>query len=398
MVVPDKQLFPHQIDAVSKIHNGCILWGAVGSGKTQVAIAYYVENESPKDIYVMTTAKKRDSLDWDTEAIAYNISTHEGLSLHGLLKVDSWNNIGKYTEVENAFFIFDEQRLVGSGEWVKAFTKIAKRNRWIMLTATPGDNWMDYVPVFIANGFYKNRSQFKDQHVVYAPFAKYPKIDHYKDLSRLTYFRQDILVEMPFHPHTVRVSEDVHVNYDQEKFNQVYKQRWNVYEDRPINDSAELFRVMRKVVNSDHSRLQAVRILMRKHPKLIVFYEFDYELEALRTLEKDIDIAEWNGHKHQEFPLGDRWLYLVQFVAGAEGWNCVATNAMCFYSLTYSYKIWHQAHGRIDRLNTPYTNLYYYILKSDSIIDNIIYKALSDKKNFNESRFEKKLWAKFDET
>jgi hypothetical protein len=132
-------------------------------------------------------------------------------------------------------------------------------------------------------------------------------------------------------------------------------------------------------------------MLLQDHPKLIVFYSFNYELDALRTLSDVIDIGEWNGHKHEQPPLGDKWLYLVQYTAGAEGWNCVITDAMCFYSLVYSFKTFHQAHGRIDRLNTPFTNLYYYILKSNSAIDSAIFESLSKKRNFNEGDFKVKL-------
>lgn len=381
-------LFEHQKDAVALLHNGSILWGGVGSGKSKVAMAYYMENEKPKDIYVITTAKKRDSLDWMGEAAHYGIGMEPNATRYGLLKVDSWNNIGKYTGIENAFFIFDEQRVVGTGAWVKAFIKIARHNRWILLSATPGDTWLDYAPVFIANGWYKNITEFKRQHVVYAPYIKkYPKVDHYEGLSRLVRLRQEVLVEMPFHPHTKRISQQIQVNYDREKFNQVLKQRWNVIDNCPIKDAGELFRLMRWVVNSDHSRLQAVRNLLKDHPKLIVFYNFNYELEALRTLKDDVPVGEWNGHNHEQIPVGDRWLYLVQYTAGAEGWNCVATDAMCFYSLNYSFKIFHQAHGRIDRLNTPFTNLYYYTLISNSPIDIVIFAALSRKKSFNEASF-----------
>ena len=385
-------LYPHQLDAIEKLRNGSILWGGVGSGKSKAAVAYYVKYEAPKDVYVITTAKKRESLDWKVEFSEYGIGLTEKTTVAGVLTVDSWNNIGKYEDVKNAFFIFDEQRLVGAGAWTTKFLKIAKSNRWILLSATPGDTWLDYIPVFLANGFYKNRTQFKREHVIYKPYSKFPIVERYVSVGRLVKHRNDILVEMPYVSHTKRHTTEVPVGYDQEKFNQVLKQRWNVYENRPIRTVPELFYVMRKVVNSDTSRLQAIRLLFRnKHPKLIVFYNFDYELDLLRTLENEIPVSEWNGHKHEPIPDGDRWVYLVQYVAGAEGWNCITTDAMVFYSLTYSYKVWHQAHGRIDRLNTPFTDLYYYVLKSNAVIDQAVAKSLKAKKSFNEARYHKKM-------
>lgn len=381
-------LYPHQEEAVEKLRNGSILWGGVGTGKSRAAVEYYNRYEEHKDVYVITTAKKRDSLDWDKEFASIGIGKVDGASIGGLLTVDSWNNIHKYTEVVNAFFIFDEQRLVGSGSWVKSFLKIAKRNRWILLSATPGDTWLDYIPVFVANGFYRNRTEFKREHVVYSPYTKFPKVDRYLGVSRLRKLRDQILVEMPYISHTTRATKDVWVDHDQILMRKAIIDRWHVFESRPLRNSAELFLVMRKIVNSDPSRLETVVRLMKDHPKVIIFYNFDYELEILRALSEQTTVAEWNGHKHEEIPDGDSWAYLVQYAAGAEGWNCTTTDTIIFYSLTYSYKLWEQAHGRIDRLDTKFDILNYYVVKSRSPIDLAITKSLKNKKNFNEREYE----------
>lgn len=382
------QLMEHQLDAVQKLDNGKVLWGGVGTGKSITALAYYVEKESPKDVYIITTAKKRDSLDWEGDAVSFGISEKRELTQHGVVTVDSWNNIDKYAEIEDAFFIFDEQRVVGSGAWAKSFIKIAKKNRWILLSATPGDTWIDYIPVFVANGLYKNATQFKQDHVVYAPYSRYPRIIRYTHVNTLEKYRNMILVEMPYLRHTERIVTDVETAYDKELFKLATIKRWHPYESRPIKDIGELFIVMRKIVNSDRSRLEAVKELMETHPKLIIFYNFNYELEILRELNDVVEVGEWNGHRKQPVPTGEKWVYLVQYVAGAEGWNCTATDAMVFYSLTYSYKNFEQAQGRIDRLNTPYLKLFYYVLFSDSPFDRALRDSLGGKKLFNE-----RVWA-----
>lgn len=398
------ELAPHQLEALGKMHNGCILKGGVGSGKTRTALAYAVQKElraplkingegeaglpaAPKDIYVITTAKKRNEKDWEEEALPFLISSNPENSIGNVrLIVDGWNNILKYEEVKDAFFIFDEQRLVGSGAWVKAFLKIAKANRWIMLSATPGDNWMDYIPVLIANGFYKNRTEFIRRHVVYSTFTQFPKVDRYVETRHLDNLRRRVLVDMELERHTTRHVLNVIVDHSEETFHRVWRDRWHVYEERPIRDVAELYRVARKVVNSDPSRLGAVMEKLEKHKRLIVFYNFDYELEALRCLGRTLAIttAEWNGHKHQPLPESSDWLYLVQYTAGAEGWNCTTTDAILYFSLNYSFKIFEQVMGRIDRMNTPYFDLYYYVLRSNTPIDTAIWKAVVTKKNFNE--------------
>ena len=397
-------LYDYQLAAIHKMQNGCILCGGVGSGKSRTSLAYYYlqqggkldperyipMNEKPKDLYIITTARKRDTFEWESEMAPFLLSTHEDANYYkNKVVVDSWNNIQKYSEVKNAFFIFDEQRVVGSGAWVKAFLKIAKSNDWILLSATPGDTWQDYIPVFIANGFYKNRSEFIREHVVYSRFSKFPKVDRYLNTGRLIRLRNKILVNMDFERKTVSHHVNIPVKYDISQYKDVGRLRWDPYKDEPIQNAGGLCYVWRRIVNSDESRQVALLEIYEKHKRIIVFYNFDYELDILKNIYygEGVEIAEWNGHAHQPLPEGDRWVYLVQYTAGCEGWNCIKTDTIVFYSQNYSYKVMHQASGRIDRLNTPFTDLYYYHMKSGASIDLAISKALKQKKNFNETGF-----------
>ena len=399
------ELRDYQIDAISRMSNGCILCGGVGSGKSRTALAYYFTQEGgcldpyspmeePRDLYIITTARKRDTLEWEGELVPFLLSTDSKknvLNSGVKIVIDSWNNIGKYKDVTDAFFIFDEQRVVGYGAWTKAFLKIAKSNQWILLSATPGDTWSDYIPVFVANDFYKNKTEFIREHVVYSQFTKYPKIDRYLNTGRLVRLRDKILIDMDFERKTVSHHEDVYVKFDIAKYKDAIRTRWDCFKDEPIQQASGLCYVLRRIVNSDESRQVALLEIFEKHPKLIVFYNFDYELDILKGLYygRDVEIAEWNGHRHAPVPEGNAWVYLVQYTAGCEGWNCIRTDTIVFYSQNYSYKVMEQARGRIDRMNTPYTDLYYYHLKSQSGIDLAISRALRNKKKFNERKFTK---------
>lgn len=397
------ELRDHQDKVLGQLRPGAILQGGVGSGKSITALAFYYIDilggeikpfTKPKhavDLYIITTAKKRDALEWDGELARFSLSTNTDVSIGGIkVVVDSWNNIQKYKDAENAFFIFDEQRLIGAGAWAKTFITISKKNRWLMLTATPGDAWIDYAPVFIANGFYKNRTEFIVKHVVYSRFSKYPKIDRYVDCDVLIKHRENVVVQMLFKHAITRTSTDLILPFDKKAMDIVIKKRWNPFTNKPIKNASEFAFAQRKIVNSDPSRLDALKEVHDKHKKLIVFYNFNYELFLLRIfLELEgIAFAEWNGHHHDALPETDNWVYLVQYTAGAEAWECVTTNAIYFYSLNYSYRINVQAAGRIDRLNTPFTELHYYYAKSDSLIDRRIAKAIKEKRNFNEREYE----------
>lgn len=400
------KLRDYQLEAIRKMKTGCILNGGVGSGKSLTSLSYYyMQNggseifltggkhkkmKEPKDLYIITTARKRDTMEWEGELSHFLLSTNPDTSAYkNKVIVDSWNNVKKYKEVKGAFFIFDEQRVVGSGEWVKSFLKIAKSNEWILLSATPGDTWSDYIPVFIANGFYKNKSEFLREHAVFARYSKFPKIEKWMGSGKLNRYRRMILVDMKFQRKTEQHHEDVYVDYDIATYKDVMKSRWDIYKQEPIVNAGGLCYTLRRLVNSDPSRSAKLIDIFKEHPKMIVFYNFDYELDILKSLDygKNVTVAEWNGHKHEPTPTKGKWVYLVQYTAGAEGWNCISTDTIVFYSQNYSYKIMHQSAGRIDRLNTPFEDLYYYHLKTRSSIDISIARAIKEKKNFNEKGF-----------
>lgn len=393
----------YQQEAIEKMHNGCILCGDVGSGKSRTSIAYYFKEQGgelysddytpmnePRDLYIITTARKRDTLEWEQELAPFLLSTHEDLNYYNnKVTVDSWNNVYKYIDRYGAFFIFDEQRVVGSGSWVKAFLKIAVKNRWILLSATPGDKWHDYVPVFVANGFFRNKTDFERQHVVWNRFTKYPKVDRYINQGTLIKYRSQMLVRMKDQRTTRRHYQLVLTGYDIDNYNMILKDRWDIYEEEPIKEISKMCYLLRRVCNEDPSRIVELTKIVEDNPKVIIFYNFNYELALIRDMLTNMQVpfAEWNGEKHEPIPSTDSWAYVVQYSAGAEGWNCIETNVVVLYSQNYSYKITHQAEGRIDRINTPYKDLYYYILRSSSSIDLAIARDLHNKGTFNEKAF-----------
>lgn len=379
------KLRSHQEKALERLKSGKVLVGGVGSGKSFVGASWALKQPNSGGIVVITTARKRDSLEWVGE-FAMAGSGMEGIT------VDSWNNISKYADARDTVFIFDEQRVVGSGVWVKSFLKIAKHNKWILLSATPGDTWLDYVPLFLANGFYKNKTEFYEDHVVWDRFARYPRVKRFVAVHRLEKLRRRILVEMPMTRHTVRNRVYVPVRYRVVEYNEIMKKRFDPYKKEPIASAGELCYVLRRCVNQDRDRLDAVRSILKKRSRIIVFYNFDYELDALRELSDTCVVKEWNGHKHEPVPDGERWVYLVQYASGAEAWNCTVTDTVVFYSLNYSWKVMEQCEGRIDRMNTPFTNLWYYFLESEAAIDQSIKTSLARKKKFNEKVFADSFW------
>ena len=104
-------LYDYQMKAVNNMRNGCILNGGVGSGKSRTALYYYFINQggkiddtyvpikpNSKDLYIITTARKRDTLEWEGELANFLMSTDEQQTKRygNKIVVDSWNNIKKY--------------------------------------------------------------------------------------------------------------------------------------------------------------------------------------------------------------------------------------------------------------------------------------------------------------
>ena len=374
------KLYSHQEEALRLLHSGNVLVGGVGSGKSRVGASWALSKADPKKIVVITTARKRDSFEWEGEFAALSANCDD-------VTIESWNNVSKFADYHDHVFIFDEQRVVGSGAWVKSFLKISKHNLWILLSATPGDTWLDYVPLFIANGFYKNRTAFSEQHIVWDRFAKYPKVKRFINTGVLESRRRRIIVPMPAERHTRRNRKDIFVPFDRDEYDLIVKKRIDPWTKEPIRNAAGVCYALRRSVNSSGNRLDRLRKIVTKRHRVIVFYNFNYERDELLTLRDEFTVAEWNGHAHEPIPGGDSWVYLVQYTAGAEGWNCIETDTVVFYSLNYSYKVLEQAEGRIDRINTPYTDLWYYYFKSESGIDSAITKAIQEKATFNERIF-----------
>lgn len=387
----------HQREAVSRLKSGSILVGGTGSGKSRTALVYFfskvcggkiidrfepVKKHIP--LYIITTAAKRDKKEWNEEIKDFPIFEYT---------IDSWNNIKKYVDVKNAFFIFDEQRVVGSGAWSKSFIKISKENEWILLSATPGDTWMDYIPVFIANGFYKNRTTFLKRHVVFSRYTKFPKPEKYLEEDLLRKIKDQILINMDVKRRTIPHRINVICDYDKEAYKIITKNRWDFINDKPIENASQYVQLQRRVVNFNDNKIEKLKEVIKLHNKIIVFYNFDYERDKILELIKDMKISygELNGHRHTEIPETNKWVYIVQYNSGSEGWNCIKTNTMVFFSLSYSYRMTHQAAGRIDRRNTPYSDLYYYYFYTKSSIDNSILKCLETKKNFNEKKYYEKM-------
>lgn len=406
--MPGVNLRQFQHECVQALRSGKVLAAGVGAGKSIMALYWYVTKcctvrtshnangelfqimPGSPDLVIITTAKKRDNHEWDDELYRYALHQGENSKKMGRVHVtiDSWNNITKYVDT-SAVFIFDEQRAIGSGAWSKAFVRIARRNPWVMLSATPADTWSDWCPIFVADGFYRNRTEFFRRHAVYSRYTKYPRIDRWIDEDYLNRCRDRVLVTCEVPRETERVVHQLTCAYDKETVRKAMKTRWNPETEEPFLNATELCFYLRRVIDTDPTRLSYAAHVVRDHRKVIIFYTLRAELEQILKLEEvtGVPVYQYNGGRHDDLPQGNSWVYAVQFQAGSEGWNCTSCNTVLYWSLPYSYKQAEQAAGRIDRLDTSYKTLNYYIMRSFAPLDLGIIRALRNKENFNASGF-----------
>ena len=412
-------LKPFQENCLERLSTGKVLAADTGAGKSIMSLAWYLSKECASDehslksgakawtlyhgspdLYIITTPKKRDSEEWESDLSKFNLVKGRNSKEMGEVNIfiDSWNNIKKYTEIKNSVFIFDEQRAVGSGTWAKSFVKIAKQNHWIMLSATPGDTWSDWCPLMIAKGYYPNRTAFFNKHAVYNPYVKYREIIRWDNTDELEYYRSKMLVTCRMEKKTTRHFEEVIADCSNKyEVKRAYKERTNPKTGEPFKSASELCAYTRNIINTDPTRSAVGLKIIQMYDRIIIFYTLTDELEGIKWAcnKAGRKMYFYNGEIHDQVPTGNNWAYIVQYTAGSEAWNCTTCNAMLFWDLTYSYKQFKQATGRIDRLNTPYSDLYYYAIRSYMPLDLAIRRALREKKDFNSRGFLKSVRAQY---
>ena len=375
------KLLKYQEEAIQKLHSGSVLYGATGSGKSLTGLAYYMRCWSHLDLYIITTSKKRNAGEWEEEIAKLGCPPPKA--------IDSWNRLKNYRMVSDAFFLFDEHKVGGHGKWAQSMITIAKKNKWILLTATPGDVWDDYASIFIANEFVKNKTTWNEDFCIFDRISKYPKIIGYQREDVLKNMRDAVLVPMEYQSEKVPIPYVIPYKVDHEEEAYVLARRKSLRhpEMRAFRNTSAMFAYMRMNLPDKESKIQALADVLKKEPKAIIFYNFTPEKYEIENAARQVNIPffQYNGQIKDNVPDGDTWVYAVQYTAGAEAWNCITCRTVIFYSMNYSYKVMTQAKGRIDRCNSPFDELhYYYFISPDFEIDQEILNALTRKEKFNE--------------
>lgn len=144
----------------------------------------------------------------------------------------------------------------------------------------------------------------------------------------------------------------------------------------------------RQLCNSKDKQQAFIDLINSINDRVVVFYNFDSELDTLKTLVKDRPIAEVNGHTNTEqiYHDNDNCVLFVQYQAGARGLNLQDGNKIIYYSLTLSSDLFEQSKKRIHRIGTKYP-CFYWILQTKDSVEESIYKSLNRQEDYNEELF-----------
>ena len=139
----------------------------------------------------------------------------------------------------------------------------------------------------------------------------------------------------------------------------------------------------------NQDKLDALKDLIDStEDRLIIFYNFNDELEAIKLLCDDRPISVVNGSKKdlQAYNECSNSITLVQYQSGSMGLNLQLANKIIYFTPTLSSELFEQSKKRIHRIGQEQP-CFYYLLKCG--IENRIYDVLSMRKDYTDALFEK---------
>lgn len=139
-------------------------------------------------------------------------------------------------------------------------------------------------------------------------------------------------------------------------------------------------------------KLEAFRDLVEStNDRLIVFYNFNAELEALKgiceSVGRSISLVNGQGRDLLSYENDNSSITLIQYQAGAMGLNLQKSNRIIYYTPPLSSELFEQSKKRIHRIGQSKTCFYYYLTCKGSVEEKI-YKTLAMRRDYTEALFE----------
>lgn len=394
------KLYPKQLEILKQIKDYSLLPLGTATGKTLIALHYYINNHLDKPLVIYCPLAKYLEGGWVSEFNSlkskYNLITKD-------ITVVPYSQINKYAVADNSFVILDEAHYVKNpmAKRSKAIREILNNKPFIMLSATPGTKVEDYCHYLMLWNKFKYKTHFENEFLIKDSLMlgsrKIPVVKGYKNLdkfssilkqhstSRLTV---NDIVELP-----ELILKDVSLTPSKE-YKDIKKNRILKLDNDVIllDTQIKLCTYLRQYVSPKEkiSHLEdIVSECKQLNENLLIFYNFKSEL---REIEKIVKIDYLINGDVKIFPSKEDFknlnskITVVQIRAGGTGIELQYNSQVLFYSPTYSYQDYEQALGRAYR---PGQNKKVLVRRFNTIntIEADVWEAIKNKKDFDE-----KMW------
>ena len=259
-------------------------------------------------------------------------------------------------------FLYSQLRLLG---W--KITKTAYYNRYIKTELRSYGG-----PMFRVVTGYKNVSELKAKLKEYG--AVFAKAEEVIKLPEKTF-----------------IKEYSTVSSDYKKF---MKDRIIKIDDKELTgDSTLSKRLYARMLCSAYSKDKISRLIdlvNSTSDRVIIFYNFNTELEALRKVLFDRPISIVNGQIKdlKAYENNDNSVTLIQYQAGAMGLNLQKANRIIYFSLPERSELFEQSKARICRIGQE-KQCYYHIMMCHKSVEEKIYECLLMRKDYTDELFRK---------
>lgn len=394
--------YPFQEDAINQLLEGKhIIKADCGLGKTCIFFNWLERNHATH-VIIATTASKCHSKDFQTTELIKFTSPEFRAHLVSL-EVVSWHMLKKWTDkkspqqLANYYFVADELQRCRQGVsslMGRAFLFITKHCKaWTGYTGTPGDNWLQFHPYFIATGKIKNKTEFMRDYTISQQYP-FPMVLGFRHEDTLKGWWRDISYE----PDTSEVMSQLPAETHQimrfptpKGYKKVLKSSTTL-DGEFLDSNMALYHHLRQMC-ATKQKLDALEDLLSSlSSPLVIFFNYTCEREQILGLAAHMKRKVWriDGECHEiptEETIGQNDIVLCHYLSGSEALNLQFCHYMVFYSPNYSYSISVQAKGRVKRVGQQNPMFFYSFLCSDSIEEEVM-DCIKQKKDFAE-----KIWS-----
>ncbi|WP_368076685.1 SNF2-related protein [Clostridium tyrobutyricum] len=405
------KLYPHQIQALKETEKfsrvGYFL--DMGLGKTFVGSEKLNQLDAPYNLLICQKSKIDDWYDhfksyYDYKVIKYNKA--QEISRHSVVIINYdliWRR-PELMKLKDFTLMCDESSMIKNekSERAKFILKMKAKNI-ILLSGTPtGGKYEQLWSQCKLLGWKISKKLYWQEFIKSVLLDiggfKIKKVTGYKNVDRLkrklheygaVFMKTDEVFELP-----EQIEQKIKIKNTKE-YKIFKKDRLITINNTELVGDTSLTKMLYlRQLSSQYNKNkvnQLKDILESTEDRIIIFYNFNKELEIIKKLceklDKPISIINGAVKDLDNFNQYNNSITLVQYQAGAMGHNLQKSNKIIYFSLPLQSELFEQSKKRIHRIGQEKTCFYWYLITQNSIEEQI-YQTLKERRDYTNKLFE----------